>query len=438
MEYIHTLGIVHRDIKPDNILLDKSKNNLKIVDFGLSNSYKHGDLLRTPCGSPCYAAPEIISGKHYNGLYSDLWSCGIVLYCMLTGRLPFDDPDIKVLYKKIKSGHYMIPNNISDIAKDFLSKILKTNPEKRIKLEEIKKHPFFLKGCTKCPILNKGILIGIEDIPIDVNIVTKMKEKYYQSKNDITEEYIMENLASNNHNSITAVYYLLMKQKKDENKSSKTESRNKKIAIKNVERKQCDTFNQSTINKISIDNIGKANEKKINNSNTTNNNNRFNVVVINTFLGETNPNTMKNTKKNSVIVNLDSQNKLNASTSINNNVITTKINLNDVISNQISRQKSFSRNMIDLKQSKHNKTVSGYNNFSLNNSLNGLIIKQARSKDHEIQSKFLFSSPNNSQDNLVEQDKKIMKKNMKQLYKSTSKPRNYSQQQKKKKNVKKK
>ena len=437
MEYIHTLGIVHRDIKPDNILLDKSKNNLKIVDFGLSNSYKHGDLLRTPCGSPCYAAPEIISGKHYNGLYSDLWSCGIVLYCMLTGRLPFDDPDIKVLYKKIKSGHYMIPNNISDIAKDFLSKILKTNPEKRIKLEEIKKHPFFLKGCTKCPILNKGILIGIEDIPIDVNIVTEMKEKYYQSKNDITEEYIMENLASNNHNSITAVYYLLMKQKKDENKSSKTESRNKKIAKNNVERKQCDTFNLSTIKKISFDNIGKANEKIINNSNTTNNNNRFNVVVINTFLGETNPNTMKNTKKNSVIVNLDSQNKLNASTSINNNVITTKINLNDVISNQISRQKSFSRNMIDLKQSKHNKTVSGYNNFSLNNSLNGLIIKQARSKDHEIQSKFLFSSPNNSQDNLVDKDKKIIKKNMKQLYKSTSKPRNYSKQKKKKKNVKK-
>ena len=131
--------------------------------------------------------------------------------------------------------------------------------------------------------------------------------------------------------------------------------------------------------------------------------------MINTFLGETNPNTMKNTKKNSVIVNLDSQNKLNASTSINNNVITTKINLNDVISNQISRQKSFSRNMIDLKQSKHNKTVSGYNNFSLNNSLNGLIIKQARSKDHEIQSKFLFSSPNNSQDNLVDKDKKIIK-----------------------------
>ena len=74
----------------------------------------------------------------------------------------------------------------------------------------------------------------------------------------------MENLASNNHNSITAVYYLLMKQKKDENKSSKTESRNKKIAKNNVERKQCDTFNLSTIKKISFDNIGKANEKIIN------------------------------------------------------------------------------------------------------------------------------------------------------------------------------
>ena len=102
LEYIHTLGIVHRDIKPENILLDKSKKKIKLVDFGLSNSYKHGDLLKTACGSPCYASPEMIAGKDYNGLYSDLWSCGVVLYCMLNGKLPFDDEDMSTLYKKIK------------------------------------------------------------------------------------------------------------------------------------------------------------------------------------------------------------------------------------------------------------------------------------------------------------------------------------------------
>ena len=88
LDYIHILGIVHRDIKPENILLTKNKSKIKLVDFGLSNSYKYGTLLKTACGSPCYAPPEMISGVDYQPLYSDLWSCGVVLYCMLVGKLP--------------------------------------------------------------------------------------------------------------------------------------------------------------------------------------------------------------------------------------------------------------------------------------------------------------------------------------------------------------
>jgi 5'-AMP-activated protein kinase catalytic alpha subunit len=89
VEYIHKLGIVHRDIKPENILLD-GQFNIKLVDFGLSNTYKHGSAVKTACGSPCYAAPEMISGKSYHGLSSDIWSSGVVLFCMLCGYLPFD------------------------------------------------------------------------------------------------------------------------------------------------------------------------------------------------------------------------------------------------------------------------------------------------------------------------------------------------------------
>ena len=81
LEYIHKLGIVHRDIKPENILLDKERKKLKLVDFGLGNIYKKNELVKTACGSPCYAAPEMLSGKPYDGFYSDLWSCGVVLYC---------------------------------------------------------------------------------------------------------------------------------------------------------------------------------------------------------------------------------------------------------------------------------------------------------------------------------------------------------------------
>lgn len=90
IKYIHELGICHRDLKPENLLVDYDKS-LKIVDFGLSNLYEKGKTLKTACGSPCYAAPEMIAGNQYDGLMSDLWSCGVVLYAMLCGFLPYED-----------------------------------------------------------------------------------------------------------------------------------------------------------------------------------------------------------------------------------------------------------------------------------------------------------------------------------------------------------
>ena len=93
---------MHRDLKPENLLLDDNK--IKLVDFGLSNTYKTGGVLKTACGSPCYAAPEMIAGKRYKPLKADIWSSGVVLYAMLCGYLPFEDPNTKRLYKKIMQG----------------------------------------------------------------------------------------------------------------------------------------------------------------------------------------------------------------------------------------------------------------------------------------------------------------------------------------------
>lgn len=105
MEYMHRLNIVHRDLKPENLLLDYKKN-IKIVDFGLSNTYVKDELLKTACGSPCYAAPEMIAGKKYDGTKVDTWSCGIILYALICGFLPFEDPDTTQLYKKILKGSF--------------------------------------------------------------------------------------------------------------------------------------------------------------------------------------------------------------------------------------------------------------------------------------------------------------------------------------------
>lgn len=97
IEYIHWLNFVHRDLKPENLLLDEEMN-LKIVDFGLSNIYSEHELLKTACGSPCYAAPEMVAGKKYKPAQVDIWSTGIILYAMVCGYLPFEDPDTAKLY----------------------------------------------------------------------------------------------------------------------------------------------------------------------------------------------------------------------------------------------------------------------------------------------------------------------------------------------------
>ena len=112
VEYCHRNMVVHRDLKPENLLLD-AKSNVKIADFGLSNVMRDGHFLKTSCGSPNYAAPEVISGKLYSGPEVDVWSCGVILYALLCGSLPFDDESIPNLFKKIKGGIYNLPSHLS-------------------------------------------------------------------------------------------------------------------------------------------------------------------------------------------------------------------------------------------------------------------------------------------------------------------------------------
>ena len=142
VEYCHFHRIVHRDLKPENLLLD-ADNNVKIADFGLSNMMQDGDFLRTSCGSPNYAAPEVISGSLYAGPEIDVWSCGVILYALLCGSLPFDDESIPNLFKKIRGGMYSLPSHLSDLARDLIPRMLIVDPMKRITIPEIRQHPWF-------------------------------------------------------------------------------------------------------------------------------------------------------------------------------------------------------------------------------------------------------------------------------------------------------
>ena len=135
---------MHRDLKPENIMLIEEDGNINIrmIDFGLSKIYKNQDKIHTACGSPSYAAPEILEGKSYDGLKADIWSLGIVLFAMTCGHLPFDDKEEQRLFSKIVYSHFHLPSYLSTPLTDLLKQMLQKNPEERINIEEIKRHPW--------------------------------------------------------------------------------------------------------------------------------------------------------------------------------------------------------------------------------------------------------------------------------------------------------
>jgi len=144
VEYCHQCMVTHRDLKPENLLLDANLH-VKIADFGLSNCMKDGEFLKTSCGSPNYASPEVVSGKPYVGPEVDIWSCGVVLYALLCGSLPFDDENVPNLFRKIKHGNFTLPGHLTAEAKDLIVKMLVVDPTRRITFAQIRRHTWFQK-----------------------------------------------------------------------------------------------------------------------------------------------------------------------------------------------------------------------------------------------------------------------------------------------------
>lgn len=173
--YCHSRGVFHRDLKPENLLLDENWD-LKVADFGFSavaEQIQPNGLLHTLCGTPAYVAPEILSQRGYDGAKADIWSIGVILYALTTGSLPFFDENVMELYRKIYRGKFKCPSWISPDLEDLLSRLMDTNPETRISIEEIECHPWFTGGISKEKI---ELCRAVEKLESDQS--TNMDEKF--------------------------------------------------------------------------------------------------------------------------------------------------------------------------------------------------------------------------------------------------------------------
>ncbi|KAG1700042.1 5'-AMP-activated protein kinase catalytic subunit alpha-2 [Nymphon striatum] len=213
VDYCHRHMVVHRDLKPENLLLDQQLH-VKIADFGLSNMMTDGEFLRTSCGSPNYAAPEVISGKLYAGPEVDIWSCGIILYALLCGTLPFDDEHVPTLFRKIKSGVFTIPEYLNKSVVNLLTNMLQVDPIKRATIADIKKHDWFQKDLPAylfpSPNENDGSII-------DVEAVQEVCEKF-----GVREQEVHNALLSGNpQDHFSIAYHLIIDNKRIADETAK-------------------------------------------------------------------------------------------------------------------------------------------------------------------------------------------------------------------------
>ncbi|KAJ0001761.1 hypothetical protein NQD34_001557 [Periophthalmus magnuspinnatus] len=213
LDFCHSHSICHRDLKPENLLLDE-KNNIRIADFGMASLQVGDSLLETSCGSPHYACPEVIRGEKYDGRKADAWSCGVILFALLVGALPFDDDNLRNLLEKVKLGVFHMPHFIPPDCQNLLRGMIQVDPTKRLTLEQIQKHTWYLAGKNEPepeqPVPRKvsiKTLCAAEDIDPDV-LESMHSLGCFRDKDKLTKD-----LLSDDENQEKMIYFLLLDRK---------------------------------------------------------------------------------------------------------------------------------------------------------------------------------------------------------------------------------
>ncbi|PAV64771.1 hypothetical protein WR25_26259 isoform A [Diploscapter pachys] len=215
LDFCHAHNICHRDLKPENLLLDE-RNNIKVADFGMASLQVEGSMLETSCGSPHYACPEVIRGEKYDGRKADVWSCGVILYALLVGALPFDDDNLRNLLEKVKKGVFHIPHFVPADVQSLLRAMIEVDPVKRYSLAEVFRHPW-VAGTSKgepelelpmAQVVQTHVIPSEDSIDPDVfrhmNSLGCFKDK----------QKLISELLSTRHNTEKMVYFLLLDRKR--------------------------------------------------------------------------------------------------------------------------------------------------------------------------------------------------------------------------------
>ena len=317
LSYLHSHKIVHRDLKPENLLISHKKV-LKIIDFGLSNFSIKNNYLNTPCGSPSYAPPEMIIGAKYNGMLGDIWNCGVILYVMLCGCLPFDGSNNNELFSKIIKCKVNYPKNMDKSAVDLLKNILVANPDNRINLTQIKKHPFYLKGKK---IFSEILPELIDKIEIkDNNNDNSQDSKIFYGKN-IKPSKSNKLVYDKNKTEKNLNDYISKKNIKNNNEKTEGNLYKKNLILRT---KNINFYKQILSDPIKIQKVRKSiinyatnqNNNSINTSHTSSSCNKMNKNrnIINTSISSKNKRKKSFTQKN-VNIFID---KINKKENINN------------------------------------------------------------------------------------------------------------------------
>ncbi|XP_010454834.1 PREDICTED: CBL-interacting serine/threonine-protein kinase 25-like [Camelina sativa] len=182
VDFCHSRGVSHRDLKPENLLVDEN-GDLKVSDFGLSalpEQILQDGLLHTQCGTPAYVAPEILRKKGYDGAKVDIWSCGVILYVLLAGFLPFQDENLMNMYRKIFKSEFEFPPWFPPEARRLVSKLLVVDPSKRISIPAIMRTPWFRKNFNS-PVAFKIDELDNQNVEEDTTITTATTPKFFNA-----------------------------------------------------------------------------------------------------------------------------------------------------------------------------------------------------------------------------------------------------------------